>query len=403
MSGPTGITRSTVGAFLLGLSLWFGAAAHPAAAAGLIGPYFKLQRAYPDGPMKGSAGAKGAVIWNHGRGVAPAAKPDMLPFYVDDLRTNGWDVFRLERDWSHDDLTTSSQALREAVGILRQKGYSHVVLAGQSYGAWISLMVADNKPSNVDAVIATAPAAFGKYPESWVYQRNASELYPVLNQVQGTRVMLFLFQNDPYDPGQRGQTAEAILGTHKVDHLIVNQPAGMVGHGAANYRAFANRFGPCIVRFVDPSRPARGTDCATDPVTAGNIPVQLPRDLDVAKLANTPAQGGSSGGGSEAETAQAALGIWYGSFANGREVVLAIQKLAGNSVDAVYAWGQDVRDEDDGGSVRRHGTVVNSAVVFDEPSIAKLTATPRPDGQLDLRWSAADGSATAKTTLHRLK
>jgi hypothetical protein len=131
--------------------------------------------------------------------------------------------------------------------------------------------------------------------------------------------------------------------------------------------------------------------------------VQLPRDLDVAKLANTPAQGGSSGGGSEAETAQAALGIWYGSFANGREVVLAIQKLAGDTVDAVYAWGQDVRDEDDGGSVRRHGTVVNSAVVFDEPSIAKLTATPRPDGQLDLRWTAADGSATAKTTLHRLK
>jgi pimeloyl-ACP methyl ester carboxylesterase len=403
MVGATRNTRSTVGIFFLAVALWFTAFAHPAAAGGLIGPYFKLEHAYPDRPMQGPTAAKGAVIWNHGRGVAPAAKSDMLPFYVDDLRTAGWDVFRLERDWSHDDLTTSSQALREAVGLLRQTGYEHVVLAGQSYGAWISLMVSAAKQSNIDAVIATAPAAFGKYPESWVYQRNASELYPVLSQVQGTRVMLFLFQNDPYDPGERGQTAEAILGTHRVDHLVVDHPAAMVGHGAANYLAFANRFGPCIVRFVDPTRPTRGADCATDPVTAGNIPVQLPRDLDVAKLANTPAQGGSSGGGSEAETAQAALGIWYGSFANGREVVLAIEKLAGNDVDAIYAWGQDVRDENDGGSERRHGKVVNSSVVFDEPSIAKLTATPRPDGQLNLRWTAADGSATAKTTIHRLK
>jgi hypothetical protein len=217
-------------------------------------------------------------------------------------------------------------------------------------------------------------------------------------------VMLFLFHEDPYDPGERGTTAEAILGSRRVDHLVVDDPPGMIGHGAANYRAFANRFGPCIVRFVEPTRPATRADCATDPVTAGNIPVRLPRDFDVSALANTPALlGGASGGGSEAETAQGALGIWYGSFANGREVVLAIEKLDGKKVDAVYAWGQDVRDENDAGSVRRQGKVISSSVVFDEPSIAKLAATPRPDGQLDLRWTAADGSATAQTTLHRLK
>ncbi|MEJ0070315.1 MAG: hypothetical protein WDO24_18180 [Pseudomonadota bacterium] len=120
------------------------------------------------------------------------------------------DIFRLERDWSSDNLVLSAAALRDQVSALHDRGYHKLVLAGQSYGAWISLLVAASGPP-IHAVIATAPAAFGRYPDSRIFRRNADELYPILDQVRNTRVMLFLFEGDAYDPGDRATPARAIL------------------------------------------------------------------------------------------------------------------------------------------------------------------------------------------------
>src|SRR6516162_9435769 len=161
---------------------------------------FVLEDAYSGAKPVGPARAVGAVVWNHGKPPFRGADGDMLPFYIDRLRDAGWDIFRLERDWSSDNLALSPAALRDAVGQIYERGYRKVVLAGQSYGAWISLLVAASGPP-VHAVIATAPAAFGRYPDSRVYHRNADELYPILDRIRDTRVMMFMFEGDSYDTG----------------------------------------------------------------------------------------------------------------------------------------------------------------------------------------------------------
>src|SRR5260221_7405673 len=75
---------------------------------------FVLLDAYQT-PKLGPERAKGAIIWNHGKPPLRGADGDMLPFYLDRLRDAGWDVFRLERDWSSDNLALSPAALREQV------------------------------------------------------------------------------------------------------------------------------------------------------------------------------------------------------------------------------------------------------------------------------------------------
>ena len=45
---------------------------------------------------------------------------------------------------------------------LKHQGYRHIVFAGQSFGAFLALMAADAS-TDVDAVVATAPAAFGGF------------------------------------------------------------------------------------------------------------------------------------------------------------------------------------------------------------------------------------------------
>src|SRR5260221_12201901 len=102
---------------------------------------FVLLDAYQT-PKLGPERAKGAVIWNHGKPPLRGADGDMLPFYLDHLRDAGWDVFRLEREWSSDNIEESSAALRDKVAEVDRRGYRKVVLAGQSYGAWIALLVA---------------------------------------------------------------------------------------------------------------------------------------------------------------------------------------------------------------------------------------------------------------------
>src|SRR5258706_11689227 len=227
---------------------------------------FVLEDAYPDAKPAGPARALGAVIWNHGKPPYRGADGDMLPFYLDRLRDAGWDVFRLERDWSSDNLALSPAALRDQVGAIYRRGYRKVVLAGQSYGAWISLLVAAGGPP-IHAVIATAPAAVGRYPDSRIYHRNADDLYPILERIRDTRVMLFLFEGDAYDTGDRGAPAHEILADNQADHAVVAYPQGWVGHGAANWNGFATRFGPCMIRFIDPRRPTGGAQCHRGPVT----------------------------------------------------------------------------------------------------------------------------------------
>jgi pimeloyl-ACP methyl ester carboxylesterase len=207
--------------------------------------------------------AQGAVIWSHGRSLQTECSRAPTPEYVDAFRAAGWDTFRLNRPRIADTLLASGAALADAADALKHRGYHHIVLAGQSFGAFISLIAAARSDA-VDAVIGTAPAAYGSAESNPAgFTQNATELYELLNAVRHGRVALFFFEADIFDPGGRGPVADQILVAHGLTHLIVDKPAGFPTHWAAAGKAFATQYASCLVAFAGTNLPTGALDCRT--------------------------------------------------------------------------------------------------------------------------------------------
>src|SRR5690349_20393698 len=230
----------------------------PAAAAAPAGQPMWVERAVPDQTAKGPRHAKGAVIWVHGLALHKEDSTAPTPPYVKALEQQGWDTFRLNRMRAADSLDGTSARLAQAARDLRDQGYGRIVLAGQSFGAFAAL-AAVSRDGVADAVVATAPAAYGSFTDSYArWRANASELYELLRRVGKTGVMLVYFLGDDYDPGGRGDASQAILARRlepslvpsPIPDLIVDQPADLTGHAAAATGLFARRYAACIDRFA---------------------------------------------------------------------------------------------------------------------------------------------------------
>src|SRR5262249_61030644 len=106
----------------------------------------------------------GLVVWSPGLSVGAGDAGAGSSPSSRGLGGAGWDVFRFDGPRGGDTLTASTRRLVEQVDELKRKGYHRIVLAGQSFGAFLALMAADAS-EGVDAVVATSPAAFGRFPE----------------------------------------------------------------------------------------------------------------------------------------------------------------------------------------------------------------------------------------------
>jgi pimeloyl-ACP methyl ester carboxylesterase len=246
-----------------GVALTFAVAAHAQTA---------LVLAYPEAPSLGPGRAAGAVIYNHGRSIEVEDSKSPTPPYVWNLHQGGWDTYRFNRMRDGDTLFASAHRLVEEVDKLKQKGYRQVALTGQSFGAFIALMAA-NESTKVDAVVATAPAAFGNFSEfydSW--RLNATRLYPLLESVQNGKVVLFFFHGDDFDPGGRGDASSKALARRGVSFAIFDQPRGLTEHWAAGTEEFAQRCGAYIRDFLNNSvKPDDGPECQ-DGLSIANRP-----------------------------------------------------------------------------------------------------------------------------------
>ena len=245
-----------------------------------------LDPAYPDRPVLGPAKAAGAVIWSHGRSIDTEDSKAPSPPYMAVLRDSGWDAFRFNRMRASDTLSNSAHGLVEEVHRLKAQGYRQVALAGQSFGGFLALMAADAS-DEVDAVVVTAPAAYGSFSEfydSW--RNNATKLYPLLDQVRHARVMVFYFHGDDFDPGGRGERSRAILASRQLPYVVVDQPAQLTTHWAAATPQFAKLYGGCILGFLDAVRVNEGAACRGDSFWAGEV---IP--LHPAAVNSTQAQG----------------------------------------------------------------------------------------------------------------
>src|SRR6201987_5879720 len=201
--------------------------------------------------LLGPERAKGVLVWSHGRSTTSEDSESATPPFLRVLRDGGWDVLRFDRPREGDTLTESTRRLVDHVARLKHKGYRRIALAGQSFGAFLALMAADSS-EDVDAIVATAPAAFGNFDEfydSWGL--TASRLYPLLERIKRARVMLFYFHGDDFDPGGRGEHSRAILAGRQIGYSVVDQPAFLAGHWASSTGLFLRRFGGCIRDFLD--------------------------------------------------------------------------------------------------------------------------------------------------------
>ncbi|WP_244434103.1 S9 family peptidase, partial [Azospirillum sp. B506] len=321
------------------------AVAHPATA------QIVLKSAYGEASLAGPAKARGAVVWSHGRSIDSEDSEAPTPIYMKALRDAGWDVYRLDRMRVSDTLPNSSRALANYSEALKAKGYHRVALTGQSFGAFISLIAA-GQTNAIDAVIATAPAAFGNFTEAFdSYRENAAQLWPILREIRRARVMMFLFHGDDFDPGGRAEPARSILSQRGLSSLIVDQPSLLTGHGAANTGLFVRRFGACIVRFAE--EPPTPNDPPCDESWGRSPSAEM---LQAALPGNAS---GSAKGNDATTTLRPYMGMWYGSYINGREVALSVEKAEGDSVYADYVLGAGMEADQPAERVRRRGRIEN--------------------------------------------
>jgi len=365
----------------------------PVGAAGLD-PAFNQDLAGPDRAI-------GAVVWNHGRSINTEDSDSPTPPYLRVLRDAGWDVLRFNRPRDGDTLTASTRRLVELAGQLKRKGYRRLVLAGQSFGAFLALMAADAS-EEVDAVVATAPAAFGNFDEfydSW--RLNATRLYPLLERVKRTRVMLFYFHGDDFDPGGRGEHSREILAGRQIGYSVIDQPAFLAGHWASSTGLFLRRFGGCIRDFLDADKVEGERVCEPAWGEAPSSEMRLPDELVHPRTA-LRAAAGAAGGSAPAGLAPSGRQSWYGFYPNGREVVLAVEETHGPEVSAVYAIGPGIDENEPAEWSHRKGRLVDDEFIFEEKGKSTLHFRPRADGGLNATWTSPDGKTSMEAGLRRL-
>ena len=365
----------------------------PVGAAGLD-PAFNQDLAGPDRAI-------GAVVWNHGRSINTEDSDSPTPPYLRVLRDAGWDVLRFNRPRDGDTLTASTRRLVELAGQLKRKGYRRLVLAGQSFGAFLALMAADAS-EEVDAVVATAPAAFGNFDEfydSW--RLNATRLYPLLERVKRTRVMLFYFHGDDFDPGGRGEHSREILAGRQIGYSVIDQPAFLAGHWASSTGLFLRRFGGCIRDFLDADKIEGERVCEPAWGEAPSSEMRLPDELVHPRTA-LRAAAGAAGGSAPAGLAPSGRQSWYGFYPNGREVVLAVEETHGPEVSAVYAIGPGIDENEPAEWSHRKGRLVDDEFIFEEKGKSTLHFRPRADGGLSATWTSPDGKTSMEAGLRRL-
>jgi len=352
-----------------------------------------------EGPAMGPAKAKGVIVWSHGRSINAEDSESPSPAYLTALRDDGWDVMRFDRMSHGDTLSDSTKRLVDYTAQLKHDGYKQVVLAGQSFGAFLSLMAADSS-SDVDAVIATAPAAYGSFDDfydSW--RLNATRLYPLLERVKRARVMVFYFHGDDFDPGGRGERSRAILSQRGVGYAIVDQPAYLSGHWASSTGLFLRRYGNCIRDFANNDKLKGELPCEPLWGSTPSAELKLPPELADPKLARTAAAPASPTGSASPATADGkATGgfrdVWYRFYPNGREVLFGVETAHGDDLSAVYAIGPSVDNKHPAAWTRRKGRVIEDSFVFEEKGKSTLRLHARQDGGLSATWISADGKTS---------
>jgi pimeloyl-ACP methyl ester carboxylesterase len=224
---------------------------------------------------QGPAAAKGVFYLIHGYDRLKPIVDDYdgaQPFVMG-LNRQGWDVIGAKvpyRAWgalATDLIGTIAPGLPAKADALRKQGYQRVVFGGQSWGAWLSLVATTRYRMKADGLILIAPATHGTRTNDEgrpnpKYVLNRSEFLPLIAGDSTPSIVVF-FKDDDTDPGGRGAFTQTTFDKRAVPHILIDGPAGLVGHGASWFPLFDFAFGDCFATFL--AAPAT-TTCRPPPL-----------------------------------------------------------------------------------------------------------------------------------------
>ena len=211
----------------------------------------------PTSRYRGPKEAVGVVI------CSPGSTPNALPSrnstaaFVRSFNEAKWDVWRVDRTGPGENTGKGGlEVLNHAIDKLKAAGYQRIVLAGQSVGAFLSLVLAARR-TDIEAAIAMAPAIRGDLSD-----KKAADLQRVLKEFdsifsvrknEATRIAVALFSADEFEPSaiQRATILERRARELGWPILLIDRPDGLVGHDAGRGVPFAMRHRDCLLRFVE--------------------------------------------------------------------------------------------------------------------------------------------------------
>ncbi|HZF07080.1 MAG TPA: hypothetical protein VE932_22280 [Patescibacteria group bacterium] len=337
--------------------------------------FYWLEYGFCDMKLFGPEQARGVILWNHGIAGTQVqhAAPPALALRL--LQARGWDVLKLNRhnlSEGADSYRRAEERVLEEIKTQRARGYRKIVIAGQSFGGRVALEVGTTS-SDLFATIAMAPGMETTIGNS----RTQGPTDERLRLAKSERVaVVFPGRDELFGNPDRGKTAGPILAATGRPYLMLDERAGLSGHGGATGGNFALRYGHCLQEFL--SAPVLQAGPFACPSGDGGWTVA--REL----LPTLPSQVRVLAGPEGLSPDLASVGgLWYGLL--GESIVLwAMVDAGGVGPSMVLAWVASGSNR--GGGVYPATVEARqlSAVLQNK---ATLVVKPRDGRRLEITWT----------------
>jgi hypothetical protein len=183
---------------------------------------------------------------------------DDIPSFLKKFRSLGWDIFLfmipIEFHMDTDNVRLLDKVHNDTV-FLQTMGYRKVILAGQSWGAALSLIASHNEIFSIDGILAISPTFVEESPPSAKDIENSLDFFAAF--VKGkfnksTKIAIVLFEDDEFVPSRilKQSLGLFFLRQSKISNLfILPKSKSLLGHYAYVTEEFSESYVLCINQF----------------------------------------------------------------------------------------------------------------------------------------------------------
>ncbi len=192
---------------------------------------------------------KGLVLFSVAADDSSASPP-----FLKQIEADGWKVETRAVEPSYPREAEYADALRRRVESVRKQGCQRIALAGESFGAWVSLLANASfqtppDSTSLQAVIAIdASAAKAKAPRDGWHDYKFINLLKAQNP---TRLALFLYDAPADEADDRRDEVSHSLTNQVSGAQVIVETAAFDGADGPHGEAFARRFGARLIEMLD--------------------------------------------------------------------------------------------------------------------------------------------------------